>query len=121
MFEHRDLAVALGRERTALPVRPAVLEAQSCELGHEVQLGRPHVPVGSGVVHQLAVDRHPVMGPRDLPDRIVEGFDPDMIRFAHEHPSGVAGGYTAKLRDHRLHDEAAARYEMASSVAEDSG
>src|SRR6185503_19100046 len=79
LLEYRDLALAVGGEGGAVPARPAVPEPEARHPGHEVELGRPDVPVGRGVAHQAAVGLDPVVRPRDLPGHVVEGLDPDVI------------------------------------------
>jgi hypothetical protein len=40
------------------------------------------------VAHQAAVGLDPVMRPRDLPGRVVEGLDPDVIGVEGEDAAG---------------------------------
>jgi hypothetical protein len=42
LLEHRDLAVTVGGERHPAPARPAGPDPEACDLGHQVELGRPH-------------------------------------------------------------------------------
>ena len=44
------------------------------------------------MAHQAAVGFDPVMRPRDLPGRVVEGLDPDVIGVEGEDPGDLAGG-----------------------------
>jgi GNAT superfamily N-acetyltransferase len=61
LLEHGDLPLAFRGERRLVPPRPAMLEAEPRDPGHQVELGRPHVTVGRGVLDQAAADFHPVM------------------------------------------------------------
>src|SRR5256885_4291288 len=93
LLEHRDLALAAGGKGGAIPAGPAVPEPEARDPGHEVELGRPDVPVRRGVAHQAAVGLDPVMRPRDLPGHVVEGLDPDVIGIHGEDPGDLAGRY----------------------------
>src|SRR3954452_19133541 len=85
-LEYRDLALAVGGKGGAVPARPAVPKPEACDPGHEVELGRPDVPVGRGVTNQAPAGFDPVMRPRDLPGHVVEGLDPDVIGVHGEDP-----------------------------------
>ena len=73
-------------------------EPESGDLCHEVKLGGPHVAVRSRVADQAASGRDPVMGPRDLPGRVVERLDPDVVRLEGEGAGGLPGRHPAELR-----------------------
>src|SRR5882757_9763161 len=51
----RDMAAALRRERVSMPVCEACFEFESCNLRHQVTLGRPDVPKAAGAVTDGAV------------------------------------------------------------------
>ena len=119
LLEHGDLARAVRGERRSVPARPAFPEAETGDSRHQVQLGRPDVSVGSRVVDQAAFHLHPVMRPGDLPDKVVEGLDPEMVRFVGEHPCELSSGNTAQLGDDHLHHEASTRLEVGGGVGED--
>src|SRR5256885_15627256 len=91
LLEYRDLALAVGGKGGAVPACPAVPEPEARDPGHEVELGRPDVPVGRGVAYQAAAGFDPVVRPRDLPGHVVEGLDPDVIGVHGENPRGLAG------------------------------
>src|SRR5215470_1264586 len=61
LLEYRDLALAVGGKGGAVPACPAVPEPEARDPGHEVELGRPDVPVGRGVAHHVAPGFDPVM------------------------------------------------------------
>ncbi len=108
-LEHCHLAPAVGGERRPVPSRPALPAPETCDPGHEVKLGRPHVAVGGRVAHQAPFGFDPVMRPRDLPHQVVEGLDPDVVGIKGEDPSDLPRGHPAELRDDHLRHEASAR------------
>ena len=101
------------------PAGPAVAEAEAGELGHEVELGRPHVPVRRGVADEAPLHVHPVVRPRDLTDEVVERLDAHVAGLHLEHPTDLAGRQPAHLGHGDLDDEAAAGLQVGGGVGED--
>lgn len=102
-----------------MPIGPSGLEAQPGELSHQVQFRRPHVPVRRCMVNQSPVDHHPMTGPCDLADQVVEGLDADVVWLAHEDPGNVTRRNPAELRHDHLDDEPATGFEVRGRIPED--
>ncbi len=56
-------------------------KSKAAQPGHEVELRRPDVPKGAGVMDQTPAPLDPVVRPCDLADEVVEGLDPDVGWF----------------------------------------
>src|SRR5262249_38761623 len=106
LLEDRDLAGAVRAERLALPGRPPVLQPEARNYPHELELGRPHVAIGRGMMNQAPPHVYPVVGPRDLPRQVVERLDTDMARVEPEDTRRVSGRHVLQLGNHHLDHEA---------------
>jgi uncharacterized glyoxalase superfamily protein PhnB len=75
-----DLAGGVGGERGAVPVGPAMLEAEARQAGHQVELGWPDVAELPGALDPAAVEQRPVVGGEQLARGVVERVDADVGR-----------------------------------------
>src|SRR5262245_49455122 len=66
-----DVGTALGGERLPGPVGPPLFQAHPGQLSHEVQFGRPHVPVLRMECGRLAILDEVMVGDQPLVQQIV--------------------------------------------------
>jgi hypothetical protein len=95
-----NLVGAVCGEGLPVPSAPSFAQRETCDLGHEIQLGRPDVPTRRGVMHEPPVDRHPVVRPGDLADDVIKGLHSHVIGFEREDTPDLArspGGDLAGL------------------------
>ena len=96
---HRDVRRAEPRERLPSPPSPPVLEPQSRQTRHEVELGGPRVAHLGGARLDRTVDEVVVLAAQALRDDVVDvGRDPARARPARAGRSGPAAAAGAPAR-----------------------
>src|SRR4051812_43102880 len=109
------MIIALPRERTASPVRPPLPQPHPGQLGHEIEFGRPRVPMmrvePMGVVasEPVVVRSEPLLG------EIVRVEAEVLVRHT-EGMHGLTGWHPTQLRDSELDDETTAMVEVRGGV-----
>ena len=111
------MLAALAGEGLARPPVPALAQPQPGELGHQVELGRPHIPERDRPVLAAAVGDLDVVRAHRLRGDVVDVERP--LRRAHvERHHVLPGRQPPQLGHVNLDDEAAAGLQVSRDVAE---
>src|SRR3954471_19581021 len=109
--------MALAGERTAGPVRPSLAKSHFSQLGHEIEFGRPRIPM-MRVESMRAVTGKPILVRSEPLLGEVVGVEPEVCVRQAERIRGLARWHSTQLRHLEFDNEATARDEMRGSVAE---
>src|SRR5881227_1183098 len=116
-FPNRDVLPAPAREWRAIPVTPTFPQMQSCDSGHEIELGGPDVAIRrvedrDAITGDEIVVRYPLLG-RDID--LVEAE----VRRAHfEWQCQRVRRETLQVGNPQLDDQPASESEVPSRVPE---
>jgi len=111
------MGAAVAGERLPIPAAPPLTQPHPGELGHQIELGRPHVAERCRRPLEVAVDEVEVMRRDDLRGHVVL-VDPPMRLAPVEDAERLAGRQPLEIGDQDLDHEAATRLQVRGDVPE---